>query len=70
MAGVPHPLRVRQPRMQGDPMTVALLIVVAIVITIALPTLLIAATGGPVLVRTEHDLQPARTRRSPKEGHR
>ncbi|MET9713364.1 hypothetical protein [Nocardiopsis alba] len=51
-------------------MTVALLIVVAIVITIALPTLLVAATGGPVLVRTEHDLQPARSRRSPKEGHR
>ncbi|MFE1396263.1 hypothetical protein ACFW3Z_25640 [Nocardiopsis alba] len=51
-------------------MTALLLAGAALVLTAALVLALLQLTGGPVLVRTEHDLQPARTRRSPKEGHR
>ncbi|MFI6579352.1 hypothetical protein ACIBFB_26515 [Nocardiopsis sp. NPDC050513] len=47
---------------------IALVIAAAVLVTIAVPVLLLAATGGPVLIHTEHELpEPARTRRAPKK---
>lgn len=47
----------------------ALIIAAAVIVAVALPVLLVAATGGPVLIHAEHPLpQPTRTRRAPKEG--
>lgn len=49
-------------------MSTVLIIVIGIVVIIAIPILLITATGG--LIQTEHPLpEPTTTRRrSPKEG--
>lgn len=50
---------------------VSVLIIIAAVITVvALPVLLLAATGGPTVIYAEHPLpEPARySRRAPKEG--
>jgi hypothetical protein len=48
----------------------ALIIAVAVIVTVTLPVLLLAATGGPVVIFAEHTLpEPARySRRAPKEG--
>ncbi|WP_198659284.1 hypothetical protein [Nocardiopsis sp. FIRDI 009] len=49
----------------------ALIITAAIVLMVAVLVLLLAVTGGPALIHTEHTLpQPARTRRAPRRADR
>lgn len=47
------------------------LVALALTLTVAVPTLLVAATGGRALIHTDHDLpRPARTRRAPRRADR
>lgn len=49
----------------------ALITIAAVVATVAIPALLVAATGGHTLIHTDHDLpRPARTRRAPRRADR
>lgn len=47
----------------------AVVIAAAIALVVAIPVLLVALSGGPVVVFAEHDLpRPNRSARAPKEG--
>ncbi|WP_169556937.1 hypothetical protein [Nocardiopsis ganjiahuensis] len=50
----------------------ALIIVAAVIAVVALPVLLLAATGGPTVIYADHPLpQPARcSRRAPRRADR
>jgi hypothetical protein len=52
-------------------MSPAVWITVAIVLVVAVPVLLLAATGGTRTLFSEHELpQPTRTRRAPRRADR
>ncbi|OOC52477.1 hypothetical protein NOSIN_00355 [Nocardiopsis sinuspersici] len=58
--------------LRGFPMSTAALVTIAIVLTVAVPVLLLAVAGGPNVIFAEHDLpRPTRySRRAPKEADR